>query len=88
MPDPHERLRRALEGLNSWEQEIVLREMESISEGLHRGLATYGHWDPQKDTRDHEADAEMEDVDRRVYTHMKHITAETKADTIPAPPNH
>lgn len=81
-----DRLLRCLEGLNDHEREIVVREAEDIASGLLRGLREYGHWDPKTDARDHEREAEEEDLDRRVYSQMKRIAADMRNDTIPAPP--
>lgn len=92
-----DRMFSALEGLNEYEREVVVREAEAIAEALRRGVPTYGHWDPLTDQRDHLREAEEEDRDRRVYAMMgrikndmssRNVNEAQERDTLPSPPTH
>lgn len=67
------RIDAALHGLNEWEQEIVLLEVEDVAQGLLAGVEVYGHWDPTNETRWLVKEADEESRDLRVYIQMRRI---------------
>ena len=67
------RIDAAITGLNEWEQEIVLLEVEDVAQGLRIGVDVYGHWDPTNESRWLVKEADEESRDLRVYVQMRRI---------------